>query len=238
MNNYVLVTSAIYTKHGIYSAEERIDQTANTFDSVRKYIPNSKIILIDNSRIQSNKNIDALLSKIDYFIDNSEDSDIKYFHDSINDYDMAKNGMECIGMKSALMGIYNNPSLYNEILDGNRVFKISGRYEVSENFNIKNHSHRNKFVFKKRNSSWINHEWTGVDSEISTRLWSFCPSLFCETILIFDKILSNMILTFNKNQYIDIEHSMAKFIPISRLMEVDVVGVKGNLAPNGAYVSE
>ena len=79
---------------------------------------------------------------------------------------------------------------------------------------------------------------TGVDQLLQTRLWSFTPSLLDETIVLFQNILGNMLETFNKQQYIDVEHSMYKFIARDKLVMVDVLGLKGNVAPNGMIILE
>ena len=42
--------------------------------------------------------------------------------------------------------------------------------------------------------------------------------------------------TYNKQQYIDVEHSIYKFIDRTKLLMVDTVGLKGNIAPNGMII--
>jgi hypothetical protein len=53
---------------------------------------------------------------------------------------------------------------------------------------------------------------------------------------IYKKIIENMIRLFNENKYIDNEHSMSKYIPKDRLIELDTVGLVGNIAPNGMMI--
>jgi hypothetical protein len=45
-----------------------------------------------------------------------------------------------------------------------------------------------------------------------------------------------MISIFNQQKYIDVEHSMAKFIPADKLVELETVGLQGNIAPNGMMI--
>ena len=40
----------------------------------------------------------------------------------------------------------------------------------------------------------------------------------------------------NMGKYIDNEHSMSKFIPKDKLVELDTVGLQGNIAPNGVQI--
>ena len=93
-------------------------------------------------------------------------------------------------------------------------------------------------MFKNRNPSWIDPAVTGTDFQLQTRLWSLHPTLFDETLAIFSSIVENMFSTIRSGKYIDIEHSMAKFIPAEKLIELAFVGVSGNIAPNGALVIE
>jgi hypothetical protein len=57
-----------------------------------------------------------------------------------------------------------------------------------------------------------------------------------ETTSLFQKVIENMFATYNQQKYIDVEHSMAKFIPADKLVEVETVGLQGNIAPNGMMV--
>jgi hypothetical protein len=129
--------------------------------------------------------------------------------------------------------------MMNEVNSAGRIFKLSGRYTVNDKFDIKhfdNAETKDKYVFKKRQASWIPQTDTGVDYLLQTRLYSFTPGLLDETIELFQKIIENMFATFNQQKYIDVEHSMAKFIPADKLVELDVVGLQGNIAPNGMMI--
>lgn len=241
--NTVLVTSAVYTKYGIYNPQQRIEQTLATVQSARKYIPDAKIILIDNSTVDvqadNSDAFNALVDAVDYYIDNSDDKDIQHFHNNVTNYDIGKNSMECLGMYKALSYFTTNPEIMDVITSSERIFKLSGRYEVTDKFDIAqfdNEQTKSKYVFKKRQPSWISKEDTGVDYLLQTRLWSFTPDLLLPTIKLFETTINNMFATFNQGKYIDVEHSMAKFIPANKLAEIETVGLQGNIAPNGMLV--
>ncbi len=241
--NIVLLTSALYTNYGIYRPEERIEQTLETAQSARKYIPNSVIILVDNSKVDVQNdvspNFEALMDAVDYYVDNSDDEDIKYFHNNVQNYDIGKNAMEAMGLFKALNYIYNNPEMMEEVNAAGRIFKLSGRYQVTDKFSIDafdNDNTKGKYVFKKAQPAWIAPADTGVTTLLQTRLWSFTPDLMVATLQMYQQIIENMISTFNNNKYIDNEHSMSKFIPRDKLVELDVVGLMGNIAPNGMMI--
>lgn len=241
--NVILLTSAVYSNYGIYTAEQRIAQTLETAKSARKYIPNSTIILIDNSKVDvqndNSEEFNALLDAVDYYIDNSDDADIQHFHNNVQNYDIGKNSMECLGLFKALTYISSDSEMMDKVTQADRIFKLSGRYIVTDKFDIAkfdNESTKNKYVFKKGQACWIPQADTGTDHLLQTRLYSFTPSLFLDTINLFKQIIDNMFATFNAGKYIDVEHSMAKFIPADRLVELDTVGLQGNIAPNGMMI--
>jgi hypothetical protein len=182
---------------------------------------------------------EELIDLVDYYIDNSDDEDIKYFHNNVANYDIGKNAMEAMGLMKALTYINSDEDMKKEIDSADRIFKLSGRYQVNDKFNIANFDNANtkdKYVFKKAQPSWINPVDTGVNTLLQTRLWSFTPSLFIATIDMYKNIIENMIRLFNENKYIDNEHSMSKFIPKDKLVELETVGLIGNIAPNGMMI--
>ncbi len=129
--------------------------------------------------------------------------------------------------------------MMKEVNKAGRIFKLSGRYQVTDKFDIKKFDSvetKGKYVFKRAQPSWINPTDTGVNTLLQTRLWSFTPSLLTDTISMYNKIIDTMVGLFNQNKYIDNEHAMAKFIPKDKLVELDIVGLQGNIAPNGMMI--
>ena len=241
--NIVLLTSAVYTNYGIYNASERVIQTLETAKSAKQYIPNSVVILVDNSKVDvqndNSAEFNELIDSVDYYIDNSVDEDIQYFHNNVTNYDIGKNAMEAMGLYKALSYMYNTPELLEEINSASRIFKLSGRYKVTDKFDINkfdNEQTHEKYVFKKAQPSWINPADTGVNSLLQTRLWSYTPGLLVPTIQMYGQIIDNMVRLFNEGKYIDNEHSMSKFIPRDKLVELETVGLVGNIAPNGMMI--
>ena len=243
MKNIVLLTSAVYTNYGIYNPQERIKQTLDTAKSAKQYIPGAVIILVDNSKVDvqndTSPEFEELIDLVDYYIDNSDDADIQYFHNNVSNYDIGKNAMEAMGLMKALTYISNDDTMKAEVADADRIFKLSGRYQVTDKFDITafdNANTKDKYVFKKAQPAWINPQDTGVTTLLQTRLWSFTPGLLLQTMDIYKSIIETMVTLFNQNKYIDNEHAMSKFIPKDQLVELDTVGLQGNIAPNGMMI--
>jgi hypothetical protein len=243
MKNIVLLTSALYTNYGIYNPQQRIQQTLETALSAKKYIPGAVVILVDNSKVDvqadDSDEFNALMDAVDYYIDNSDDNDIKYFHNNVSNYDIGKNAMEAMGLMKEMSYIITDDAIMQDVKESTRIFKLSGRYQVTDKFDFSkfdNENTKDKYVFKKSQPSWIDTNDTGVTTLLQTRLWSFTPSLIKSTMQMYTNIINNMIQTFNAGKYIDNEHSMSKFIPKDMLVELDTVGLSGNIAPNGMMV--
>jgi hypothetical protein len=243
MSNIVLLTSALYTNYGIYDPKERIQQTLETAQSAKKYIPGAVVVLVDNSKVdvlnEDSDEFNELLDTVDYYLDNCEDPDIELFHRTCDNYDIGKNAMEALGMTKALRHMLADEDMQKELKDCHRIFKLSGRYRVTDQFDIEkfdNENTKDKYVFKQSQPSWINPEDTGVNTLLQTRLWSFTPSLLEDTSEMYKNIVETMLKMFNEQKYIDNEHAMSKFIPKDKLVELETVGLEGNIAPNGMMV--
>jgi hypothetical protein len=147
MNDLVLIVSVIntgkvawsYTKtRSTYSSEERYNQSLQTIDSIRKYLPGAQILFVECSEIPD-EYTRTLLSKVDYFlnqyeIDEARDACIKSNNKGLGEATQTKLAIEYI--------IKNN-------LTFNRLFKISGRYFLTDKF-VSDRYRTDCYTFKKR----------------------------------------------------------------------------------------
>jgi hypothetical protein len=126
MNTCVIITSVIETSkyplsysnvRSIYSAEQRFQQTLETIESVRRYIPTADILLVECS--PTSKYTNAISEKVDYFL-NLE------FNEIVNN-GLAKGKGE---VTLLLYALDNIPKKYTYI------YKITGRYVLQPTFNI------------------------------------------------------------------------------------------------------
>jgi hypothetical protein len=131
MNNLVLITSVIcienkplsYTHvRSVFSHKERFEQTKKTIESIREKIPNSKIFLVECSKLTEDMR-NYLVEKSDYFLNLYEDEKIRN-----NTTGLSKSLGEGTMTICAINYIkYNN-------IEYDNFFKITGRYWLSENF--------------------------------------------------------------------------------------------------------
>ena len=140
MNNLVLINSVICTineplsytnTRSIYTHEERFLHTQKTIESIKKNIPNSKILIVECSELNEEQN--------NYLIQNSD-----YFLNLYNNEQIRKNVQS--NSKSLGEGSMTHCAI-EYILSNNIIFdnfiKISGRYWLSDNFNYNNFDNTN-----------------------------------------------------------------------------------------------
>jgi len=232
----VFITSAINAKFSIYKPEERLQQTLETIASVRKRIPNAVICLTDcGIPGLTDEQVQLLTKDVDHFIDFSLDDNVKWIHDNIQVQDIVKNLTEMSVVRS-----FFHYALEENWFDGcDRIFKVSGRYTLTDKFNTKDYENDivgDKYVVSKRMLSQFAHGITGVDQQYMLRVYSFGGNRIREFILLLEDMIAHMQDRVNAGGYIDIEHLWYKFLPRDAIVEFDRTGVKGLVAPNGTFI--
>jgi hypothetical protein len=153
-NNYenvVLITSKIYVSknkfsyinmRSIYTKDERYTQTINTINSIKKYIPNVFIVLIDNSTFTENEK-DILINNTNIFINHN---------DKILDYYTNNSEIKAVAELCQIKYALNIISTCN--IKFNNFFKITGRYLINNNFvyDLYAKTYKNDNIFKQNKS--------------------------------------------------------------------------------------
>lgn len=226
-----VITSAINTKFGVYTSEQRLTQTLATIASIRKHVPDAKIFAVELAGIaptEEQKKI--MLENVDQYVILSQDQDVIDIFNSTDNWDIVKNTTEVMGFARAL------PQFDFTGID--RVFKISGRYTLSDSFNITRFDTlSDRIVVAKRRPSQFGPQITGgIPLQYMSRLWSW-PANTTNTILeVYEQGFIHMAQTLAAGGYCDIEHMLFRFLPINLVTEVDHIGIQGNIAPNGQAV--
>lgn len=206
--NLVLITSVIYTStnklsytphRSVYTPEQRFEQTKKTIDSVRSYIPNSKILFVECSMITDMMK-QYFEETTDYFINLYENK--KILDASTSNSKSLGEGMMTIG---AIEYIIKNDIIFDNL------YKISGRYHINNNFNW-NEFDNNNIVAKSINND-INNIATvlyKIPNRHITNLYNFlCNSInqMMECIgyeVLFSQFINRYILDVKFIEYIGI----------------------------------
>jgi hypothetical protein len=151
--NVVIITSKIYVsdkkfsyidKRSIYTPLERLEQVTDTIKSVKKFIPDYFIILLDNSKFTSEE-INLLEQNVDIFLNPKHIPSLKYYTD------------ECLYKaygelnQTKILVDFIMHLIKNNVLEMINLFKITGRYIINDDFNYEIYNNNNN-IFKINNN--------------------------------------------------------------------------------------
>lgn len=218
MSNIVVITSCLSPTIGVFTPEERTEQTKVSIKTAREQIPGCKIILTDVSLTPIRELRKQIYDLVDIFLDGNSDEHIVNYSRIGH-----KSRGELLLFKSTLDFIKNTIDLK----DYKRIFKLSGRHNITTEFNIDDYNEKTdgKYVFKKAVKSWIDPNWLLYE----TRLWSLATSNIDDYIQKFPYFFNSCDGTF------DIEHAYHRFLNKEMVVEFDNIWVEGCIAPNGRY---
>jgi hypothetical protein len=242
MNKYAfIVTSAINSRFGIFNPTERLTQTLDTIASIKAKAPESPIFLLDmcgDKLLPEQK--DQLLVQVTGLTEFYENKDVQNIY-KIDNHDIVKNLTEMLCFRE-FIGYAIENQLFN---DRRRIFKVSGRYILSDGFSLAEYDdpkYDECLVFAKRRISQFPTTITGNkpndNFQYMSRLWSYAANIQSLVYFAYDYMIKDMVQRVNLGGYIDIEHLLYKYMRRDLIIERDVVGLKGQIAPNGMSVED
>jgi hypothetical protein len=229
MNDFFtfIILSNINSQHSVFSGTQRFVQTLETIHSIRIKVPNSKIIFCDNSNIElTHEQKSIIKERVDKFIEYENN----FFNTYVNTSGNNKGINELFLMKYVLSEAKKSS------LIGKRIFKISGRYRLSDDFNIEDYSNLQfygKYAFTI--NRWMVNNGDGRGELIyefyNTALWSMCETLINEYVELLQNMFEHMLIVQN-----NIEMTHVAFIPKEK--SIFLSSVKGcGFMTNGQFVT-
>jgi hypothetical protein len=141
INSKIIVSDTSFSyvkKRSIYSRQERMTQTINTIKSIRKYIPNTHIVLLDNSVFNILEH-NILEQLTDTFINITDNKVLNYFTDVFEYKAFGEISQQLQFFELFLKEDYSKTKNF---------FKITGRYEVNGDFDYEQYDN-DLNIFKK-----------------------------------------------------------------------------------------
>jgi hypothetical protein len=236
-----------------HSEETRFEQTLQTIKNIREKVPNSYIVLFECSFSRlDQKYIDILVEKCDLFLEFYDELGIKNLYENIQKrpelITYGKSLLETRGLLNSLYEIGKN----NYFSDAQRIFKVTGRYLLNDDFNICDYESKffdNKYIIKKydylpqESENYDENELEnvyaylyGAKGMMVTGLWSFDRLLFSQTIDSLQKAFFYMERMIQYTAGTDIEHSLYRFIDKNKIVSINNLGltvIKGMKGENG-----
>lgn len=211
----------------VFNNEERFKQTIETLNSIDKYCPNNAKIIFDSSPRPVNEEYMTKIASIDntWFIDMGS-------HDGVKT--LSLNGLRSQAETYSFMGFLEWFKEQN--IEAKRIYKLSGRYTITDDFVLNDPSYKDAFVFANALDSWMpkrEQQLSKAYKLFRLRLWHMDYSLLDTFIEELPNIFDDC-STYN----IDVEHSYWKHLHKYKVVEVDKIGVTGTIAPSGEYINE
>lgn len=203
-----LVTSAIN------GDPVRLQETAETLESIHNKVPMASIWLLESS-YEPQK---IYFPRVKIFPFWGSDW-IKDIHDKQRDVAYVKNAIEHRVTIDALKWI---PTLYSHI------FKISGRYVLTDSFDLQAHP-ANKATFAHSRMTGYTMEQVGTHGMLMTRLYSFCQTVIPQMVSTLEESEKFFHSQWDAGKVFDLEHGFYKFLPRDILHETGRIGVRGRI---------
>lgn len=228
-----VVTSAVNSKFGVYSPDERLAQTVITLQNIRFKVPDAKIIVMECAGtpltdVQSR----VLEDNSDLLLDFSNDADVHAIYQSDN-WDVVKNSTEIMCFGRTLRMCRNDGDF-----DGyDRIHKMSGRYILNDDFDLNVYEqYPDCILIGPKHPSQFPYQVTGIELQYMARLWSWPADQLDTVIKVYEDSLAYIGNRVSQGGYADIEHVLYKFLPTDMLKEIPLLGVEGFIAPNGMAI--
>lgn len=221
-----IVTSALNPNMGVVNREDRLNQTIEGLESLRERFPEAIVILAEGSpeKVEQDK-IKQFEHLVNFVADFSGDKDIAQFA-AIG----RKSEAENVLMLKVLMLLRNEPGMMRIMHSVKRVYKLSGRTITNKGFDIIDHDHFGKYVFKTRIPTWLAGDAAGVFTDLLiTRLFSFCPSLIDDYMNMCRRNIGVI-----RDTGVDTEHAHFFNMNPDLLIELDTIHCQGVMASTGS----
>ena len=239
-------------KFSAYDEQQRFDQTLETIECIRKKVPNSYVVLFECSSKSIDENQkDILKEKTDLFLEFYEEPVLKQIYENLETrpelITYGKSLLETRGLLNTLYVIQK----HNVFRDSQRVFKLTGRYLLNDDFDIQDYQSKfleGRYVIKRY--EYLSQEMENYEKELEnvyvylygargmmvTGLWSFDRMLFTDTTEALERAFVYMEKMIQFTAGTDVEHSLYRFINKKNIIDIPNLGltmVKGMSGKNG-----
>ena len=223
--NLIIITSILNctnnplsycSKRSIFSFKTRFKQTINSINSIKKYIHNPHIVILDASNMTMHSNEENILRELvdeyyNFWSDDDNNIDNKLFRNAIEgEYKGLGEAMILLkGLKNIINNQYKN------------IYKLSGRYYLNDTFDFKQFDNLTYNIF----STWDNCSYS-----LCTIFYKICYKDINYYITILEKMLKEL----EKGN--GIELCMFKYF-IKNKKIINSLGVSGYLSTEGYFFS-
>jgi hypothetical protein len=237
MNSLFILSSAINSKFGKFTPAERLQQTLDSIASVKQRWPSADICVVEMTGVPiPEEQIQIINAQTDYFFDCTREPAVVDIYNSTDNWDIVKNTTEVMCFTNVLTKLLETGA----IAEYDRVFKMSGRYLLTENFDPAYYeSVTDRIVMLERKHSQFPPEVTGGKQfQYMSRLWSWPADVTEQVVDAYNDGFVAMAERYAEGGYFDIEHMLFAYLPQDLVTEIPRVGLRGLLGPNGVAIED
>ena len=237
MKPLFILTSALNTKFGVHSNEQRLQQTIDSVASIRRYCPEASVAVVEMGGIPSTvEQITTLENLVDYYYNFSDNEAVQGIFHSTENWDIVKNTTEVMIFGELLTQL--TEATIPEQFD--RIFKMSGRYQLTERFDPGYYDTvpDRIVVLERKNSQFPAQVTDGMEYQYMSRLWSWPAAQTDAIIDSYTRGFVGMAQRLDAGGYFDIEHMLYYYLPTDLVTQIPFVGLRGLLGPNGTQIED
>jgi len=224
-----IVTSAVNSKFGVFSSEERLQQQLVTYRNILKKFPDTNIITLD---ISQNALSDAQISAIKKYSHKVviiNDEYLQQIYNVWNVDSICKNLCE-----SYALSVF----LQNEKFESGIIVKLSGRYILDDTFSINYIA--NKITLSGPVPTGNPDHFSDIKFWYSVRCMVYGTELQSIMHDVYKRMHQEILDHVNNGRYCDTEHALYKHMPHDLINNLPwgSMGVSGILAPYGTEIKD
>jgi hypothetical protein len=240
-------------KFSAYDEKQRFEQILKTIECIREKVPNSYIVLFEcSSKPIDEKQKEILKEKADLFLEFYIEPVLQQIYENLEKRpELITHGKSLLETRGLLNTLYTIKK-HNLFSDSQRVFKLTGRYLLNDNFDIKDYQSKfleNKYVIKsyeyllqevenfdEKELENVYAYLYGAKGMMITGLWSFDRMLFNDAVEALEKAFVYMEKMIQFTAGTDVEHSLYRFLNKKNIISIPNLGltmVKGMSGENG-----
>ena len=229
-----------------YKTEQRFEQTLETLKSVREKVPNAYLCVFECSQFPIEEQYrEKLIQDTDLFVEYYDEPGMKIIYENLikkpEAFTFGKSLLETRG----LINILHQMKGENIFSDAQRVFKLTGRYKLNDDFKIKDYESRfleNHYVIKtyeylQKEMDNVYAYLYGAKGMMVTGLWSFDRILFNDTLSALEQSFDYMERMLQYTSGTDIEHALYRFLNHKNILRILNLGLNVNKGMNGETYS-
>lgn len=250
MKTTFIITSALNTQVGVYDLTTRLLQTHATIDSILTKLPTANIILVEGGEPGEIRHQlwDSLRQRVHAHLDLTDNEQLQYLQQNFMRPERRNEMGGMVGLAKSLceltimhetLQVLKDTAEMAPFRNVDRIFKISGRYQLSPLWTEHDYARsQGKYVFKRATDSWIPDakNQVGVDRFYSSRFWSFHASQLDTVLASYEDMIVDIHTVAEANKYLDVEHLLYKHLGTANAEQLDYTHCMGTIAPNGTMI--